>query len=140
MNYLELISNDEDINNESYKKEELNSLKVLNISISLTNFEECELKDSIYENVHFDKVNFNNCDLSNTKFIECSFHSCNINNSKILGTMFNNCRITKLNINNSVCKYINLVDLKTKELTIKDSDLTESSLFNIELNKTPFLT
>ena len=59
MNYLELISNDEDINNESYKKEELNSLKVLNISISLTNFEECELKDSIYENVHFDKVNFN---------------------------------------------------------------------------------
>ena len=59
MNYLELISNDEDINNESYKKEELNSLKVLNMSISLTNFEECELKDSIYENVHFDKVNFN---------------------------------------------------------------------------------
>ena len=52
--------------------------------------------------------------------------------------MFNNCRITKLNINNSVCKYINLVDLKTKELTIKDSDLTESSLFNIELNKTIF--
>ena len=74
MNYLELISNDEDINNESYKKEELNSLKVLNISISLTNFEECELKDSIYENVHFDKVNFNNCDLSNSEIYNTKSH------------------------------------------------------------------
>jgi uncharacterized protein YjbI with pentapeptide repeats len=44
--------------------------------------------------------------------------------------------MTKVSINTSQSKYINIIDTKTKELTIKDSDFTESSFYNVELNKT----
>jgi uncharacterized protein YjbI with pentapeptide repeats len=38
-------------------------------------------------------------------------------------------------IKNSRCRYLNLADVKTKQLTINDSDLSEASLFNITFQK-----
>ena len=43
--------------------------------------------------------------------------------------------MTKTKLDRSLCKYLNIVDTKTKELTIKESDFTESSFFNVELPK-----
>lgn len=136
MNKVELfIEDEEDIYGEEYIKEDLSNLDIKNKTLSTITLDRCSLINSDYENTYFEKVIFNNCDLSNTKFINCNFREVKFNNCKLVGTNINNCHITKNEICNSLCKYINIVDTKTKELIIKENDFTESSFFNVEFIK-----
>lgn len=136
MNKIDLyITDEEDIYNEQYIKEELSNIYIKNKTICNTTIDRCNLLTSTYNNTYFEKVEFINCDLSNTKFEDCNFREVKFSNCKLVGININNCHMTKVIISNSQCKYINIIDTKTKELSIIESDFTESSFFNTELSK-----
>lgn len=89
-------------------------------------WQNCKCTDSTLTDVNFHQNVFQNCDFSNSDFSGSTFVKTKFINCKLVGCNFTNCSFYQTQIENSHCAYANFYSSYQKEVTWKETNLTNS--------------
>lgn len=149
-----LLTPEFDINNEKIEQIEIQNEEIINKSISNIKFNKVNFLDCKFDSIVFNNVTFQKCNLSNTIFLKCGLHSCKFIECKMIGSSFTDsiikqtifkeiagryigfsyCQIHKVEIQNSDFTESRFIDLKTKEVTFLNDNLTSSEFNAVSLH------